>query len=173
MHRPSSLFRDQRGAVAIEFALVVPLLLTILLGAVTMFDLYRGAQNADKATFTIGDIVSRQTVMNTAMLTSMHNLLKHSVSGSQQSAIRVSSITKTNTGLVAQWTKTVGPVAAINGAAIPYSIVPNIAVGDSVVLTETFVPRKAIFSGFGVGAFNARTRAAHRPRFVATIAWQN
>lgn len=173
MRRPPSMFRDKRGAVAIEFALVTPLLLVILLGAVTMFDLYRAAQNADKATFTIGDIISRQTVMKTATMTSMHNLLTHSVGGSQQSAIRVSSIAKTSGSLVLQWSKTAGQSAAINGAPIPYRIVPNIAEGDSVVLTETFVPRRAIFAGFGISAFNARTEAAHRPRFVSSIVWQD
>lgn len=173
MRNPASLFRDKSGAVAIEFALVTPLLLIILLGAVTIFDLFRTAQNADKATFTIGDIISRQSVMNGAMMTSMHSLLKHSVGGSQQSAMRVSSIAKTSGNLVLQWSKTVGQAAAVNGAAIPYSIVPNIAEGDSVVLTETFVPRKAIFAGFGVSTFNARTKSAHRPRFVSAITFQN
>jgi Flp pilus assembly protein TadG len=169
----AGLLRNEEGVAAIEFALVLPLLIMVLMGSVSIFDLYRSAQRAEKATFTIGDMISRQQIMNAASMTSHHTLLTKLARGSSNTALRVSSITRVNNDFVVQWTKTVGNTATIGTATIPFDVVPVIPAGDSVVLTETFVPRNAIFAGFGVTAYTAHTEAAHRPRFVSAITWQN
>jgi hypothetical protein len=66
--------RDQRGASMVEFAMLVPVLLLVFLGTNTAFDLFRNAQNVEKATFTVGDMLSRQEVVNAARLNEMLEL---------------------------------------------------------------------------------------------------
>ena len=52
---------DESGAAGIEFTLIAPLFIILMFSAFTIFDLFRADSIADKATFTIGDFMSRQT----------------------------------------------------------------------------------------------------------------
>lgn len=166
-----SLRRDERGASGVEFALILPLLLAVLLGTVTLFDLFRTAQSAEKGAFTVGDMLSRQTAINSATLTGMVTFIKNSVDFRGEPRLRVSSISNVGGTLTLDWSHTVGN-EDIEIAAIDYSVIPTIAVNDSVILTEVFVPHRAFVATFGLDDVIYRNRAVHRPRFVSKIAWQ-
>jgi Flp pilus assembly protein TadG len=163
-------FRDRRGASAVEFALLAPVLITLLLGAVTVFDLFRTLQNVEKATFTVGDMMSREFDMNSSKLSSMLTLMREMVSSANDGGLRVSSITRRNGNLVTDWSRSTGqavpttPVSTVN--------LPRIAEGDSVLLTETFVPHNAFVASFGLDAVTFRGKVAHRPRFVTSMAFR-
>jgi Flp pilus assembly protein TadG len=169
----SAWIGDQRGASAVEFALFAPVLLMLLLGSVTIFHMFRTAQNLEKATYTVGDILSRQTVVSNDVMTNMLSLTTHSVAIVRDGALRVTSISRVGSGLVVDWTKTVGKTAAVGNTALPLSVVPDIANGDSVLVTETFVPYSALVSGFGLDQITFHYRAVQRPRFVGSIVFKN
>lgn len=162
---------DERGVSAVEFALLLPLLLGVLLGTVTMFDLFRTAQSAEKGTFSIGDMLSRQTAITSTMLTSMLTFVEKTVDYEGAARLRVSSISNVAGTLVVDWSNTVGNTQ-LTLAPINNDLVPNIAVGDSVILTETFIPHRAFVAGFGFDRISYNNKAVHRPRFVGKIAWQ-
>lgn len=165
--------RNERGASAVEFALLAPVLLVLLLGTVTVFHLFRNAQNLEKATYTVGDILSRQTVVTPAVLTDMLSLVGHTVPIGGAGALRVSSISKVGGALVVDWTKTAGASASVGTSEIPMNVVPDIADGDSVLVTESFVPYTALISGFGLDAITFHYHAVQRPRFVGSIVFKN
>jgi len=172
MKRWLSLWReDERGVSAVEFALLLPVLLTILLGSVTVFDLFRTAQSAEKGTFTVGDMLSRQTSISNSTLNSMLTLLNQTVSHDGTTSLRASSISNNAGTLVLNWSHTVG-VPASSLEPIDYAIVPQIASGDSVILTETFIPHEAMVASFGLEEVTFSNKAVHRPRFVSRIAYQ-
>jgi Flp pilus assembly protein TadG len=165
---------NEAGASAIEFALLVPVLIAVLLGTVTLFDMFRNSQNIEKATFTVGDILSRQTTVSDASMNALLSLLKHTVPTAADGAMRVSSIVRgKGNKLEVQWSKVVGSTTVLDSASIPENILPDIDKGDSVILTETFVPHSAVFSGFGVDVLTFKSRSVHRPRFVSSISFQN
>ena len=162
--------RDASGSTIVEFALLAPVLLTVLLGSVTAFDMYRNAQNVEKATFTIGDMLSREKVVTGAKLNDMLDLLRHLVPTSSDGGLRITSITKKNGVYVVQWTRKLGN--NVPDTPIPVAMVPNIVSGDSIVLTESYVPHEAMVAGFGFGNIVFHSQAAHRPRFVTSIPLQ-
>ena len=164
--------RDERGASAIEFALLAPILLVVLIGTVTLFDMFRNAQNVEKATFTVGDILSRQTTVSQTQLTGLLSLVKHMVGTADDGGLRVSSISKASGTLKLDWSKVVGNAVIVTGQAIPYDLVPDMADGDSVLLTESFVPHGAFAQGFGLDNITFKNRSVHRPRFVSAIKFQ-
>lgn len=162
--------RDRLGASAVEFALLVPVLLLLLLGTVTLFDLFRNLQSVEKATFTVGDMMSRETGMDKAKLNSMLALMRQMVPTARDGGLRVSSISRQGEKLIVNWSEPVGD--NVPSTPLPADILPEIADGDSVLLTESFVPHRALadIAGFEVILFQAR--AAHRPRFVSAIKFQ-
>jgi Flp pilus assembly protein TadG len=162
---------EQTGTSAVEFALLLPVLLALLLGTVTLFDLFRTQQNIEKATFTIGDVLSRQLVINQPLVTSMLSLLKQLVPTASDGGVRVSSISNRGGELQLDWSSTSGDTELFT-PPIPYDVVPDMAVGDSVILTETFVPHGAVFSGFGLERLVYTNRAVHRPRFLSSVNFQ-
>ena len=159
--------RDRRGVAALEFTLLAPVLLALLLGSITIFDLFRTAQKVEKATFTVGDILSRQTSINSTTMGDMLELVHQTVAAA--AGIRVSSISMTQGRLVLDWTRSVGTGAG--ATAIPFNIVPDLANGDSIILTESFVPHRAFVSGFGVDEVSYENKVVHRPRFVGRISF--
>ena len=167
------LWRDERGASAIEFAFLAPILLVVLMGTATLFDLFRNAQNVEKSTFTVGDILSRQTSVNDASLAALLSLVRHTVTTADDGGLRVSSITRKGGKLVLDWSKIVGATASVGSSAIPYGVVPDLANGDSIILTESFVPHSAMVAAFGLDVVTFQARAVHRPRFVGTIVFAN
>ena len=161
------LLRETGGSTIVEFALLAPILLTVLLGSVTAFDMFRNAQNVEKATFTIGDMLSRQTVMTESTLTGMLVLLQNMVPTAGDGGLRISSVAKDKGVLVRRWSRRVG--SNVPDTPLPADILPDIAEGDSVLITESFVPHAAMVAGFGFGNITFQSKAAHRPRFIIAI----
>ena len=154
---------------AIEFALIGPILIFLLFGSIQIFELIKTKQNAEKATFTISDIVSRQTSVDTAFLNQMNLVFARLVSGtSTNKQIRISSITKAGGKFTVAWSY---PVAvALVTEKIPLEVIPDIADGDSVILTETVAPHDSIISMVPIAGTTFTHVAVTRPRFVSAIA---
>lgn len=150
---------DERGVSAVEFALLLPLLLAVLLGSVTVFDLFRTAQAAEKATFTVGDMLSRRTdAVTSRLLEEMLTFVNRTVDFDGTARLRVSSIANVAGSLKTEWSETVGD-KNLAIAAIDYAIIPQMAVGDSVILTEVFIPHRAFVAGFGLDRITYNNRA--------------
>ena len=73
------LRRDERGAaVTLEYILFLPVLLFTLTGGYFLFDAYRERMLAQKAAFTLSDLVSRETMeVTNEYLDSMYTLMDY------------------------------------------------------------------------------------------------
>ena len=162
--------RDESGATIVEFALLAPVLFFVLLASVTAFDLFRNAQNVEKATFSVGDMLSRQDAISASTLTRVLTFMRNVVPSAGDGGLRVSSIGKRNGVFEVRWSHSVG--ASIPTTPTPTDILPDIADGDTVLVTESFVPHEAMFAGFGLSDITFKANAVHRPRFVTAIPYQ-
>ncbi|KKB77161.1 hypothetical protein VW35_15705 [Devosia soli] len=171
MARMIAFFQDQRGASATEFAIFLPVLMALLMGSITAFDLFRTAQNVEKATFTIGDMLAREKgSLNATKLGDMLVLLRNTVPSASDGGLRVSSVAMVNGQFQVRWSKSVG--TNVPTTPLDANLFPHIADGDTVLLTESFVPHEAMVAGFGINSITFSARAAYRPRFVTAIAYQ-
>lgn len=169
--RVRKFLTNQSGASAIEFAFIAPVLLLVLLGSITAFDMFRTAQNVEKVTFTIGDMLAReQGPITGARLDEMLVLMRNTVHTASDGGLRVSSIGRSNGSFVLRWSEHVGD--NLPDTPIPTSMLPEIANGDSILLTESFVPHEAMVAGFGITDVMFTSNAAHRPRFLSAINFQ-
>ena len=66
--RHRRLLGDRSGVAAVEFALIAPLLVLVLLGTVTLFDFYRESLALERATASMSDYMSRQTELPRSVL---------------------------------------------------------------------------------------------------------
>ncbi|SMQ75905.1 Flp pilus assembly protein TadG [Devosia lucknowensis] len=169
MARRRGFLKNEKGASIVEFALLVPVLLLLLIGTVTLFDLFRTLQSVEKATFTVGDMLSRQPALTQARLDAMMTLTRQMVPTANDGGIRVSSIAKQGGRMVLQWTQNSG--TNVPTTPLPMSVLPDVAEGDSVLLTESFVPHRAFMDLFGFDVITFGAQAAHRPRFVSKISF--
>lgn len=166
------LGRDERGVSAVEFALLLPVMLALLLGSVTVFDLFRTEQSAEKATFTVGDMMSRtKTSISQNDLKLMVAFIDNTVEHQGDARLRVSSISNINGQLKVDWSRSEGNTAVAMGN-VSLDGIPQMAAGDSVILTEAFVPHRAFVPVAGLDHIVYHNRAVHRPRFVGRIAFQ-
>lgn len=159
--------RNESGATIVEFALLAPVLLVVMLGSITAFDLFRTMQNVEKATFTVGDMLSRLKSISDATLADKLEFMHHVAPSSRNGGLRVSSIAKKNGIFDLRWSESVGE--NVPTTPIRTDILPDIAEGDTVLLTESFVPHEAMFAGLGLSDITFSATAVHRPRFVTAI----
>ena len=65
------LFKDTRGLAAIEFALVLPLMISAMLGTVEVWNLVTSYSKAVSASQTVADLTSQSSTLTTAQMNSI------------------------------------------------------------------------------------------------------
>lgn len=67
---------DEHGVIAVEFVLVVPILVWVFLSTFVYFDVYRVQTNALRATITIAEIFSREDIVDAGFVDTAEAVLK-------------------------------------------------------------------------------------------------
>lgn len=174
MRRVSAFAKNKDGAAAIEFAFLVPILLVIMFAAVALYVLFRDAKIAEKSTFTVGDIVSRKTTVDTDFLKSSYELFLRMTERSPTDVMfRISSLKKDKGAFKIDWSYAVAPQVALTNATVPMAKLPLVSDGDSLVIVETTVIPKAFKTYFPLTVSNYQNVEFVRPRFTAAISKTN
>lgn len=164
-------FRHSReGVAALEFAMIAPVLALLFLGSFTIFSSFSTSQRSEKATFTVGDLISRQTQVDSTFLNQMYATFQKLNAGSpSELRFRVSSIIRDGTDWKIAWSFAVAPEVKLTKDKIPVDVLPTISDQDSIIITETTLTSKAAFAILGVTNFDHSNVAVVRPRFVSAI----
>lgn len=166
---------DTRGSLSIEFALIAPLLITMLLLGFSAFDAYRSWSRAGKTTAAISDIISRQSTITPQFVTDLHGLIDGMLPWlREEKSLRVTALANNGTGgIKVVWSFASGQITPRTTAGIDKSlrdILPAIPAGGSILLTETRIPHHSILSWSGFDDLVWELREINLPRFVPCIA---
>lgn len=176
---------DERGSMAIELVMVVPIIVWVLLSTFVYFDVYRAESVSNRASLTLADMFSREkTAIDNTYLDGARELLRTLTYSDDNPDFRVTAyrfqasdntyrrIWSRNRGMSPNLTNT--DLAALKTAGR----LPLLADGDRAILVETNIEYSAPFS-IGFGPFTGTdlddvtftTFTVIRPRFEPQLCW--
>ncbi|MDW9891410.1 pilus assembly protein [Sinorhizobium meliloti] len=172
------LLRDRRGAGAVEFAIVAPLLIAAYVGAFELSLGFTVARKVGRASSAVSDIVTQEQQVNKAFLDGMRNVARNMLvpyDGSDYDLkITGIQVNGTTEGKVA-WSR--GWSDASEGATVPYAVNSVVsvpadldAVNAFVVRTELVVNHQlSLFGSDAGGTIRLSRTSYYRQRFGTTI----
>lgn len=173
--------KDENGTMTMEFVIVAPLLFMVIIAGFEFFDAFKSYGRAAKVTYTLADNLSRRETINEDKIKELHALMNALLPWMNESkTLTVTSITfDKDDGYVCDWSKhsdhnmTMNFDVALNSLALDTDvytdILPSIAVGDSIILVETTIPHRTLFSMFGLKDLVWYNQVAIRPRFRSKL----
>lgn len=174
--------RGQRGIVAVELALVMPMLIWAVLAVIVFFDAYRVNTQNVRAGLTIADMVSREmTPINDAYLTASQQLMRALViHGDTAPDVRVTLFTyqvasQSHRVIWSGARGTLPPLVNANFAALAPRL-PVMMDSARALLVETEIDYVAPLT-IGIGPFGGSNLAPTRlrtfnvvqPRFIPSV----
>lgn len=165
------------GSITLEFVILLPFLLGVMLGLVEFYNAWRAKTRFEKIGFVINDIMSRHDVVDEvdiAYLVELRDrMLPVTVAGAW---LRISSVCFEADAYRVMWSVADGPDAAggrslvplADGASLPAPM-PRLDGQDSVVVTEVGGRWRSRLGGVTVTSIEFDSVQVGRPRFVRMI----
>ena len=177
--RKLRLFRnDTRGYVTIEALIAMPILLVLFATSWTFFDAFRQQSISQKANYTIGDMISRETLeIDDTYINSVQRLfyVMTRTGGTNDSDIRISLVRydSHNDRYFLDWSEARGDPQPLNNGQLNNRFrdrLPVMAHMDRVILVETWDRYNPVFTfAEGLTAFDITTYSFTRPRYSPQI----
>lgn len=169
--------RDTRGSVSVEFVLVAPFLFWALMATYAYFDGYRQSTINLKATYTISDLISRETMeINDDYIDSMFELFELMTRPRSLVKLRISIIRydEDDGRYYVDWSANRGYLEPRTNSNITsiHNQLPTMPDNERVILVESrnfYVPRFKI----GMGNADLYNFVFTRPRFAPQVVWSD
>jgi hypothetical protein len=180
----SRFIRDTKGDASLEAIIILPALIVIFAISWLYFDVFRQQAISQKANYTIGDIISRETeIIDDDYIDNARNLLLHLAQAQGDDVdLRISVVQYNKKGNgVSQgnetydlvWSSARGDWSALTQGDIStyQSLLPILAVGDQTILVETRDWYQPLVHLANDG-FDIRTYSFTRPRFASQVIFE-
>ncbi|WP_296761735.1 hypothetical protein [Sediminimonas sp.] len=169
-------FRDEtRATVAVEAVVILPMLFWAYMAMFVFFDAYKQVSINQKATYTIGDVLSRETTaINNAYLDGIDNMFKFLVRADSTARLRVTVVRwdEKKGKFRRDWSKTRGDVTPLSAAQVTEmeDALPVMPDGERIIVVETWSRYTAPFN-VGILSQDLHNRVFTRPRFAPKLVW--
>ncbi|NDK35596.1 TadE/TadG family type IV pilus assembly protein [Rhodovulum sulfidophilum] len=180
--RPARFLRREEGSLTVEFVLVLPLLLWALVALHVFVGAFELRNTATKATYTLADMLSRQTrPVDQPFLDSADAVLRFLAGPTARlrvTVIRCSAACEADSTreLALDWSGASEGMQALTVSDIARSgfrgRIPAMELGDRMIVVETEVDYAPI-AGYGLPGMTFDTLMATPPRFAPQLCWQS
>lgn len=144
----SSVLKDQKGVAAMEFALIAPILVVLLLGSVDAVFALTAKRKVALATQSVADLAARESDVDRSDLDAIAQLGRLILTpfDVSQSRISVAGIRVDGTGRTAtvEWSRASGTNATAPSAGTQINLQSPLGVGTFLVFAETELPYRTI-----------------------------
>lgn len=173
--------RSEEGQLSVETVMVIPLLLFAYAGLFTFFDAFRTVNLNTRASYTIADMLSRETnPVDDAYIEGLNKILSVLTASSYDTILRVTVVTWDDNAQELQlvWSAVDGgtgtPVAPITEGTLTEveGRVPIMAHGDINIVVETWSGFVPMMAWHGVESQYYHHTAVTRPRFAPQLCWE-
>ena len=180
--RAKARFADERGVAAVEFALLLPVMLTMYLGSVEVSQGLSADRKVVLLARTLGDLTTQKSAVSTSTMDTVSaagsvvlSPLKVNVALMRVTSVAISA---PSSGVVNDatvcWTYVKGtwPTAFAVGEKLDVTTVPTTLrtdIGSSVVLAEVQYPYKPVIGYVVTGQLQLKERIFMRPRVSSYI----
>lgn len=168
--------RDEDASIAIETIIIIPVLFWAYLSLFATFHAYRQHALNQRAAFTIGDMISRETAyIDTAYIDGAQDLLVYLTGADKtDTSIRITSVKWDATNIIYKrdWSKVKGWVPELDNTAVKKlnNRLPLMKHNERVMLVETFVKYDPPFAT-GLSNHEIVTFVFTRPRYAPQVVW--
>ena len=172
-----SALRKEDGSISVESMLMLPLLIWCFLGAYVFYDAYRAQFINAKASYTIGDILSRETnYVTPEYMDSVFDLQQFLVARTTPVRLRVSVITydEANDQYSVVRSENRGGGGTIDDAALSsmLSAIPEMPDQGRAIVVQTSMVYSPIYAA-GIAEMQFDDIVVSRPRFAGQLCWNS
>ncbi|MDB5664969.1 hypothetical protein [Cypionkella sp.] len=166
--------RDESGTLMAEALIVLPFMLWAYLALFVYWDAYRAVNTAQKAAYTISDMISREMVtLPTNYVTGMRDLMRYLIDKDQTVKLRVTSVTwsSANARFEVDWSRSPDnamPQQTTTTIATSAYRIPAMADGDRVIIVDAEVSYHPAFD-VGMNDEVIKQFIVTRPRFIPKL----
>jgi hypothetical protein len=175
----SQFKREEKGSIAIETVILVPMLFWVFLTTFSIFHAYRQHSISQKAGYTIGDLISRQTEpLDQAFLSGSQRVLQFlTLSELSDTSLRVSAITydEDQDRYEKDWSqvKGSGRLAFTDQQVEDLGDrLPIMKDNEQIILVETWIDYDPPFD-IGLARHDVVNFIFTRPRYTPQVCWES
>jgi len=162
--------RDTKGLAAVEFAILLPMMVILLFGSIEIVDLLQANTRTHNAASSLADVTSRDTEISNAEVNALWDALEVLMFPNNVDNMRVciASVRVVSASVATtEWTECRGLGATIaTPQALPAGMMQP---GSSVIVTEATLPYASVLGMITDGEITLRHRAHRRSRLVDPI----
>ncbi|HQT55205.1 TadE/TadG family type IV pilus assembly protein [Phenylobacterium sp.] len=167
-----TLIKDRRGAAAVEFAFVAPVMILMYYGLAELTQGMMADRRASHVASAIGDLVAQDTMINTSEMNDIFNVGKAIISPFPTTGLsmRVTSIRKDSSGAIqVMWSKSSGSMGVLTTvASLPDGLIAN---NESVILAESSYVYDSATKQVLPNALTFTQKYYLKPRKTAQVTW--
>jgi len=171
IQRLASFAKDRRGISAVEFAMLLPLMVTMYLGVVEVSKGVAIDRKVTLTTRTMADLASRVSSINNADMSSLLNASASVIAPYQASPLKIvlSAVSIDANGVAKiTWSDTLGGTARTVGATVTLPTALNVA-NTQLIWSEVSYLYNPTFGYVLTGDINLSDQIYMRPRLSDTI----